>query len=310
MFPAMPYDFYTQVTRPDADAIYAYLRTINPVRNVVDVNHLHFPFNQRWSMAVWRELYFTDGTFEADPTKTATWNRGAYLVEALGHCGACHSPRNALGGVERDKAFTGAAVDGWFALNLTSSLHAGLGAWSADEIATYLKTGANENKTTAFGPMAEVVQNSTSHLTDADLLAMAEYLKSLPASSMLRAELVLPDESRQRGATLYIDYCSGCHRSKGRGMPGVSPALAGNDAVVAQDAANILKVVLSGIPQQGQFVAMPGFADQLSDQQIADIANYVRTSWGNDAPANVTPQAVLALRRTIPDGSRSAPAAP
>jgi mono/diheme cytochrome c family protein len=310
MFPAMPYDFYTKVTRQDADAIYAYLRTIEPMRNVVDVNHLRFPFNQRWSMAVWRELYFTDETFEADPTQTAAWNRGAYLVEGLGHCGACHSPRNALGAVERDKALTGAAVDGWFALDLTPSLHAGLGEWTADEVASYLKTGVKRNETAAVGPMAEVVQNSTSHLTDADLLAMAEYLKSLPASSSLRAERVTPDESRERGATLYLEYCSGCHRAKGRGTPGVAPALAGNDAVVAQDAANILKVVLVGVPQQGPYVAMPGFADQLSDQQIANIANYVRTNWGNDATPNVTPPAVATLRRTISDASGPAPAVP
>ena len=175
MYPAMPYDFYTRLARQDSDDIYAWLRTVKPVSNRVDVNQLRFPFNQRWSMAVWRELYFSEGVFKPDAAKSAQWNRGAYLVEGLGHCSACHSPRNALGGIEKDKAFTGATIDGWFALNLTSELHTGLAQWSAQDIATYLKTGAAPGRSTAFGPMALVVKNSTSFLNDADLLAMGVY---------------------------------------------------------------------------------------------------------------------------------------
>ena len=176
MFPVMPFDFYTKVTREDSDAIYAYLRSVKAVRSAVDINHLRFPFNQRWSMLVWRELYFDEATVKADPARSAAWNRGAYLVEGLGHCSSCHSPRNALGGIEKKDAYTGATIDGWFALNLTSNLHTGLGNWTAKEIATYLKTGAYKGKTTTFGPMAEVVQNSLKYLTDADLQAMAEVL--------------------------------------------------------------------------------------------------------------------------------------
>ena len=201
MYPAMPYDFYTRITREDSDAIYAYLRTLAPVVNAVNINQLHFPFNQRWSMAVWRELYFTEGTFKPDASKPASWNRGAYLVEGLGHCSSCHSPRNALGGIEKDKAYTGASIDGWFALNLSSNLHTGLGSWTAADIATYLKTGAVPGKTTALGPMAEVVRNSTSHLTDADLAAMAEYLKSIPPNSSLRTGKPVPDPARAQAAT-------------------------------------------------------------------------------------------------------------
>lgn len=211
MYPAMPYDFYTKLTRADSDAIFAYLRTLKPVVNAVDINHLRFPFNQRWSMAVWRELYFDEGTFKPDPAQTASWNRGAYLVEGLGHCSSCHSPRNALGGIEQNKAFTGASIDDWFAPNLTSNLHTGLGAWTAADIATYLKTGAVAGRTTAFGPMAEVVTNSLSHLSDADLAAMAEYLKAIPPNSSLRTGKPAPDASRVRGATLYMDHCGGCH---------------------------------------------------------------------------------------------------
>jgi len=296
MYPAMPYDFYTRVSREDSDAIFAWLRTVKPVANKVDVNQLRFPFNQRWSMAVWRELYFSEGVYKPDATKSAQWNRGAYLVEGLGHCSACHSPRNALGGIEKDKAFTGASIDGWFALNLTSNLHTGLGHWSAQDIATYLKTGAAPGRSTALGPMALVVKNSTSQMTDADLLAMGVYLKDLPANSSLRQGKPVPDATREQAAKLYLDYCAGCHQAGGRGMPNVFPPLAGNGAVVAPDPANVLKVVLAGVPQQGSYVPMPPFAGVLSDEQIAQIANYVRSSWGNSASADVTPAMVARLR--------------
>lgn len=297
MYPAMPYDFYTRLTRADSDAIYAYLRTLKPVSNAVDINHLRFPFNQRWSMSVWRELYFDEGTFKPDPTKSASWNRGAYLVDGLGHCSSCHSPRNALGGIEQSKAYTGASIDDWFAPNLSSNLHTGLGTWSAGELATYLKTGAAAGRTTAFGPMAEVITNSLSHLSDADLAAMAEYLKAIPPNSSLRAGKPAPDPTRVNGATLYMDHCGGCHQAKGRGIAGVFPPLAGNGAVIAPDPANIIKVVLNGLPQRGAYIPMPALGGQLSDQQIADIANYVRTSWGNSAQPNSTAALVARLRK-------------
>jgi mono/diheme cytochrome c family protein len=295
MYPAMPYDFYTRVSREDSDAIFAWLRTLAPVRNAVDVNQLRFPFSQRWTMAAWRELYFTNGFFKPEAARSGQWNRGAYLVEGLGHCSACHSPRNALGGIERDRAYTGATIDGWFALNLTSNLHTGLGAWSADEIAAYLKTGAAAGRSTALGPMALVVRNSTSHLSDADLMAMAVYLKDLPANSSLRQGRPAPP-----AAQLYLDHCAACHQAGGRGITGVFPPLAGNGAVVAPDPANVVKVVLEGVPAQGRYTPMPGFAAQLGDQQIADLSNYLRTSWGNAAAPNTTAAAVARLRAPRP----------
>ena len=296
MYPAMPYTFYTRVTRADSDAIFAYLRTVPAVRNPVDVNHLNFPFNQRWTMAGWRELFFTEGVYQADPHRSAAWNRGAYLVEGLAHCSACHSPRDLLGGIESKHQYTGAEIDGWFAPNLSSNLHVGLGSWTAQEIATYLKTGARPGTTTAFGPMAEVVHNSTSQLSDADLSAMAEYLKSLPPESPLRAARAVPTQSQTRGASLYMDHCSACHQAKGRGMQGIFPPLAGNGAVIAGDPGNVLQAVLKGIPMQNGYVAMPSFASQLDDQQVADVANYVRTSWGNSGVANATAADVARLR--------------
>ena len=300
MYPTMPYDFYTRATREDVDAIYAYLRTVKPVRNLVSVNHLYFPFDQRWSMAAWRELYFSEGAYKPDPAKSAAWNRGAYLVEGFGHCSDCHSPRNLLGGIEKSKDFTGAVIDGWFALDLTSDIATGLGAWTVDEIATYLKTGRYQGKTTTLGPMAEVVRNSLSHLSDTDLKAMAEYLKSIPPESRLRAGRKTADPTRARGAALYLDNCGGCHQALGRGIPGVLPPLAGNGVVVAADPGNILKVVDGGIAARGGYIPMPSFKDQLTDEQVADIANYIRTSWGNGAQPNVTP-AMVAKMRAVPN---------
>jgi mono/diheme cytochrome c family protein len=296
MYPTMPYDFYTRVTREDSDAIYAYLRTVKPVRNAVDVNHLRFPFDVRWSMAVWRELYFKPGAYRPDPAKPAAWNRGAYLVEGLGHCGDCHSPRNLLGGIEKRSDFAGAAVDGWFALDLTSDIVTGLGTWTVADIATYLETGAYEGRTTTLGPMAEVIRNSLSHLTEADRTAMAEYLKSIPPDSRLRTGLRPVDPDHRASATLYLDHCAGCHQARGRGVPGVFPPLAGNGVVLAAEPTDIIDVVLKGLPARGGYVPMPSFAPQLSDGDIADIANYVRTSWGNAAAANAT-AAMVAKRR-------------
>jgi mono/diheme cytochrome c family protein len=300
MFPTMPYDFYTNVTREDVDAIFAYLKTVKPAKNAVDVNHLHFPFSLRKTMTVWRELFFTEGPFKPDPTKSAAWNRGAYLVEGLGHCSDCHSPRNLLGGIEKGKDLTGGAIDGWFAMDITSDISTGLGSWTVDEIAAYLKTGAAKGKTTAFGPMVEVIQDSTSHLSDNDLKAMAEYLKAIPSNSRLKTRRPLSDPTKEKGASLYSDNCGPCHQSLGRGIPGVFAPLAGSGTVVTPDPADIFRIVLGGIPAQGANGPMPAFASQLKDQDIADIANYIRTSWGNAAQPNATAAAVAELRATMP----------
>jgi mono/diheme cytochrome c family protein len=296
MYPTMPYDFYTRVTRVDIDAIYAYLRTLTPVTSLIDVNHLHFPFDERWTMGGWRELYFTEGTSTPSPNKSAAWHRGAYLVEGLGHCSACHSPRNLLGAIERNKEFAGAVIDGWFALDLSEDITTGLGSWSVDNIATYLKTGEFKGKTTAIGPMAEVLHNSLQYLTDSDLHAMAVYLKAIPPDSPLRTGRRRPDATRVQGANLYIEHCVGCHQSMGRGVRGVFPPLAGNGVVLASDPADILKIILLGIPPQNGLIAMPSFAGGMSDQQVAELANYVRTSWGNTAAPDATSEMVEELR--------------
>lgn len=296
LYPAMPFTSYTKVTRADVDAIYDYLRTVKPVSNAVKVNQLDFPFNIRSSMLVWRELFFKRGFFKPDPKQSDVWNRGAYLVEGLEHCSACHSPRNIMGAIKPSKEFTGAVIDGWYALNLTSAPITGLGNWTTQDIASYLKTGKNPGKTTSFGPMEEVVHNSTSHLNEADLIAMATYIKSLPANSSLMADHRKLDTNKVEGARLYIDNCSGCHQSTGRGIMNVIPPLDGNPAILAPNGADIIKVVIRGVNARNGYIPMPSFASKLTDDEIATIANYVRTSWDNSASANVTAAQVKKIR--------------
>jgi mono/diheme cytochrome c family protein len=258
LYPVMPYTFYTKVTREDVDAIWAWLRTVPPVHNQVDVDQLLFPFDIRLTQLFWRELYFTPGTYVADPRQSTEWNRGAYLVEGLGHCGACHSPRDALGGIEQGERLTGAKIDHWFALNLTSDLRTGLGDWSVEQVVDYLRAGAAKGKTTALGPMAEVVHNSLGKLTSEDLRAMAVYLKSVPAQATPTAP---PLAGRPPGAgVLYVQNCAGCHQAKGTGVPGTFPPLAGNPVVTAPDPTDALSVILGGVPSRGGYRAMPAFA--------------------------------------------------
>ncbi|MBU3621484.1 cytochrome c [Polynucleobacter sp. CS-Odin-A6] len=297
LYPFMPYVAYTKVTRADSDKIYDYLRTIPAVSNPVNVNNLDFPFNIRASMIVWRELFFKAGSYKPDPAQSTVWNRGAYLVEGLGHCSSCHSPRNLMGAIENSKAYTGSVIDGWYALNLTSNPLTGLGKWSAADIARFLKTGSYENKTTVLGPMEEVVHNSTGKMTDADLFAMGTYLKSIPANSSLSEERKKVDATALTGIKLYVENCSGCHQSSGRGINGVIPPLAGNPVVMADQPNNIIKVMVRGIKRRDGYIAMPSFASRLSNQEILEIANYVRSSWGNGADPNVTKSLVESIRK-------------
>lgn len=297
LYPFMPYEAYTKVTRADSDKIYDYLRTLPAVSNKVVVNHLDFPFNIRTSMIVWRELFFRAGVYKPDTAQSAVWNRGAYLIEGLGHCSSCHSPRNLMGAIENSKAYTGSVIDGWYALNITSNPLTGLGKWSAEDIARYLKTGSFKDKTTVLGPMTEVVHNSTSKMTDADLLAMGTYLKTIPANSKLSEDRKKVDATHLQGANLYIDNCSGCHQSSGRGITGVIPPLAGNPVVMAAQPNDIIKVMIRGIKQRNGYIAMQSFASTLSDQEILEISNYVRSSWGNGADPNVTKSLVESIRK-------------
>ena len=221
LYPAMPYTYYTKITREDALAIRAYLNTLPPVYNPVQPNQLPFPFDIRTSMLVWDQLFFTPGTFRPNPNKSAEWNRGAYLAEGLTHCGMCHTPKNALGGDDNANALHGYALQGWFAPDITSDPRRGIGSWPVEEIVAYLKTGHNSTSA-ATGLMAEMVNLSTSHLSDADLKAIAAYLKDQPGNPGGDTQTVVkPDEKTMRiGGAVYADECSGCHAADGKGAAG------------------------------------------------------------------------------------------
>ncbi|WP_027132743.1 cytochrome c [Geminicoccus roseus] len=312
LYPAMPFDAYTKITDEDLQALWAYFRSLPPVKAENKANQLEFPFSIRLGMLAWRELFFTPQTFTPTAGKSEAWNRGAYLVEALGHCSDCHTPRNLMGAVKGKEHFIGAEIDGFYAPQISAAALAD--NWTSAELKTFLKTGTGENKTSVFGPMADVVEHSLSHLTDADLDAMVTYLLDSPPPQDVptpQKQSPLPADVYQSASKLYIDQCATCHQPHGTGIAGSVPPLKGNPAVTATEPYNVLAVVLDGLPSSGKYDAMPSFAGRLSDRQVADLANYVRTSWGNDGAANATAKMAGVWRSTtsVPDvGTESAAA--
>ena len=319
LYPAFPYTAYTKLTDSDVAALYAYVRSLRAVRYTPPRNDMPFPFGIRTLMAGWNAMFFAPGRFVPDSTRTAEWNRGAYLTLGLGHCGSCHTPRNFLGG-ERSCASLGGGVyldeitdevldekvtpmdertvRSWSPANLTSARN-GLGAWSQDQIGAYLKTGHNE-RAGAFGPMIEVILNSTSKLSDPDIHAMAVYLKSLAPVGTESTTAV--DARTKAGAAVYTTRCGDCHQPTGLGTPAAarvptaktSPPLAGNAALQAPNPATLINVILYGAhggPMASEskgtwpWPRMSGFelSVGLDDDQIAALCTYVRSSWGNQA---------------------------
>ena len=294
LYPAMPYTYYTKVTRDDALAIRAYLNTVPAVQNAVKSDRLPFPLDLRISMAAWDEMFFTPGVFQPDAGKSAEWNRGAYLVEGLGHCGMCHTPKNSLGADKTSERMQGYRLQGWFAPNLTNDSRRGLGSWSADDIVSYLKTGHNATSA-ATGLMAETLTLSTSKMSDPDLKAIAAYLKDQPGDAAAQPgqasnASATPDQTTMKvGAQIYADECSGCHTGNGKGIPGLFPALGGTPVVQQTDPTTLLHVVLRGALSVGTkpaptAAAMPAFAWLLTDDQVAAVTTYIRNAWGNAAP--------------------------
>ncbi len=286
LYPAFPYPWFTRVKREDVDAIRAYLRTLPAVKNRRPENELPWPVNHPAAMAGWNAIYFEPGTFQPDPGKPADWNRGAYLVQGLGHCGACHSPKNILGAVKDGERYQGADIQNWFAPDLTGNPRAGLGNWSKADIVRFLKTGHTDG-TAAYGPMAEVVSVSTSKMTDGDLDAIATYLKSLPG--IAEQTPVQPDQPVMKtGAAIYADACSACHQSQGEGVAGMFPALKGNSVVQSREPTTAIRLVLNGghgaaNRHDPNALSMPSFGWKLSDGQIAALVTYIRNAWGNAA---------------------------
>lgn len=303
LYPAMPYTYLTHVTRGDALAIRAYLNTVPPVRNHVVSNQLPFPFNIRVSMLAWNALFFKPGTLQPRPDKSAEWNRGAYLAEGLEHCGMCHTPKNLLGGDKSGEALRGYSVQGWFAPDITNDKYRGLGYWSVEQIITYLKTG-HTDVAAASGPMAEEVALSSSQTNDADLHAIAVYLKDRPDSGAAKpAPIADADPVMKLGGAIYGDECSACHAPKGTGVAGLVPSLAGSASVQSREPTSLLHVVLRGtrsVATEGAPTAsaMPPFDWLLTDDQVAAVTTYVRNAWGNAAPA-VSGGDVGQARRTL-----------
>ena len=237
IYPAMPFASYTKVTRADSDAIFAYLKSIPPANQKNREHDLRFPYNNRQLILGWRTLFFSEGEYKPDPSKSAEWNRGAYLIEGLGHCGMCHSPINALGGTSQSDAFKGGLIpmQNWYAPSLTSNREAGLGDWSLKDITDLLKTGVSA-RGIVYGPMAEVVHNSLQYLTDEDTKAMAVYLKSIaePASGPPPGSALPSTESSlliSLGKTVYDARCASCHGAQGEGKPPHWPPLANNQSI-------------------------------------------------------------------------------
>ena len=302
LYPAMPYPSYAHMSDSDVNALWDYLRTVKPVKNSVNVNQLRFPYNMRVLMRGWNFLFFRPAPI-ADKSKSAEWNRGAYLVNGPGHCAACHAPKNAFGA---DKgALTGATLEGWFAPDLTAEHNAGLGSWSRADIVEYLETGRNAHSL-ASGPMAEAVENSSSRMREADLIAIAAYLKDLPSSRGNGGGASGIDAQMRAGAHAYDISCAACHGSDGKGSA-LFPPLAGNAAVRQVRVETVVRMVLAG----GKAVAtqkaptgpsMPSFGWRLTDEQVANILTYVRNNWGNQAPA-ISPETVKRIRSELHSSS-------
>ena len=246
LFPAMPYPYFTKVNRDDVLAIRAYLSTVPAVDHGVEADQLPFPLSVRGDMAAWNKLYFTPGEFRRDTSRSDEWNRGAYLVEGLMHCGACHTPKNFAGGDKNDERLQGYALQGWFAPDITTDKRRGIGSWSADDLIAYLKTGHNRF-TAATGPMADVVSRSSSKMTDADLHAVATYLTEQPAPDEKSPQPVAAsDPAMKAGAAIYADECSACHAPPGTGVRNLFPALAGSASVQSTDPTSLIRIVLAG----------------------------------------------------------------
>lgn len=292
LYPAFPYPSFTQVTREDSDALFAYFLSVPPVAQIARRHELSFPYDNQVALAVWRALYFRPGVYSPDTSKSAEWNRGAYLVHGLAHCAACHSSRNFLGAVAESMELSGGVIPmtGWYAPSLLSPREAGVGEWDSQQVIDLMKTGLSA-RGSVMGPMAEVVYRSTQYLSDDDLRAMAVFLKALPqgpAAPAERAARASALPSLDLGKRIYERECADCHGKAGEGAIGAYPALAGNRAVTMSVPANVIRVVLSGgyLPATAgnpRPFGMPPFAHRLNDEDIAAVVSYVREAWGNSA---------------------------
>ena len=310
LYPVMPFASYTKVTREDSDAIYAYLMSVPPAKQKNRTHELRFPFNNRELLVGWRTLYFKEGEYKPEPSQSEQWNRGAYLVQGLGHCAMCHTQVNVLGGSSQSKEFEGGMIpnQNWYAPSLTSNREAGLGNWSMQDIKDLLQTGVS-HRSTVYGPMAEVTYNSLQYLNDVDIEAMAVYLKSLPQRDAepppsSQARLVAPNVM-ELGRKVYEKQCAMCHGTEGKGSPPGLPPLAGNQSITMLSPVNSIRMVLNGGYAPGtkknpRPYGMPPFNHILNDEEAAAVVTYIRVAWDNSGTP-VVPAQVNELRRLIPE---------
>ncbi|SFM04567.1 Cytochrome c, mono-and diheme variants [Nitrosomonas nitrosa] len=291
LYPAFPYTDYTKVTREDADLIFAYLRSIPAVSQSNPPHEIRFPYNYRPLLYVWRALFFKQGIYEPDSTKSEEWNRGAYLVQGLGHCNACHTARNVLGASQDEHASEGQIMDSnWYAPSLTTRQEAGSMDWSIEEIVELLTVGVTQ-RAMMSGPMGTVVRQSLQYLTPEDARAMAVYLKSLPESDAPPEVRYpeMPEGVRKylaQGEKLYEKHCQDCHGASGQGAPGIYPALTGNRSVTMAIPTNVIRIVLNGgypptTAANPQPYGMPPFQQIIRDEEVAQLVSFIRNAWGN-----------------------------
>ncbi|MCW6534243.1 c-type cytochrome [Sphingomonas lycopersici] len=306
LYPAFPYASYTRLTDADVLAIKSYLFSLKPVRQANKPNTFGFPFNQRWLMGIWSAFFNDDKRFQPVQEQSAAWNRGAYLVEAAGHCGECHTPRNLLQALDQRQKFAGGQAEGWNAYNITSDRISGIGAWSNDELATYLTTGHAKGRGVASGPMHEAVALSISKLTRSDIAAMVTYLRTVPAIRSDRlpqpagpapASPKLASIDNPVGKRMFEGNCVACHAWTGAGAIIEEARLTGVRSVNDPTATNVAQMILNGAGRPGTGRPyMPSFADAYSDSEVAAVANYVTARFGA-AGSSITPKEVAALRR-------------
>jgi mono/diheme cytochrome c family protein len=299
-YPAFPYPYFSKLTRQDIFAVRAYLATLTPVNNPPRAPELRFPFNYRFVMRGWNWLFFKPGILMPDQARSAEWNRGRYLVEGVAHCGACHTTKNMFGADRRGQTFGGGLVQGRFAPRLDAAARSGLKSWSVEDITEYLQSGRNA-KSHAGQLMSEVVVNSTSKMSDADVRAIAVYLKALPPGAP-EPKVAPPSPAQMAaGQKLYKGACIACHEEDGSGAPRIYPPLPGNAKLQSTDASSTLRIILDGAetvttPRAPNKGSMPAYAMKMTDQEIADVTNYIRNAWGNAAPL-VTADEVAKARR-------------
>jgi mono/diheme cytochrome c family protein len=287
LYPAFPYPWFRRASRADDDAIFAYLKTTPAVSYTPPQNQLPFPLNIRSMVGGWNLLFLDTHDYQPDPRQSPEWNRGAYLVNGLGHCGACHTPKNTFGADKSAQGLHGGDLDNWVAPDLTSNARTGLGRWNVEDITEFLRTGRN-SRAAAGGAMADVITYSTSLMSDDDRRAIAAYLKSQSASPDIAVSP--PDAgAMRRGAEIYSDACTSCHLEDGVGQPRLFPPL-GEDSVLQQaNPAGLEHLILAGVrvgtsPSRPSPLTMPSFAWKLTDEEIADVSTFIRNSWGNHAP--------------------------